>query len=452
VYHHAIERLRAKKQVCRSDPAFLEYFVFHRIFVDEIHEVLCTTYSKGMKRVLDKRGKDTTEALKPKNRRAGRELLGIMQPNVEKRPLLYRKAMFGLTYATNKLICFENCRRFYYLLFPHFVFTFSFLFPLHSGTPLLDSCSRVTELANLADNVYIPGLFNHWRKLERESMLDQFLHTLLQSKQTRQIRSAIFEKCQEYIDTACCRNKVEKEMDGIELVDCRSAVNMTQEEQEMYMRSQSGITSHSLAITPEDFDAEKGHNVDEFLRQNACLKSRGDELVRICRRILSRKGDNRTKIVVFCDSAIGAGVAAREALDKSELKCTFLEADDSVETKNRKIFWYQSGDATLEDRKRPRVLVLHFDHAAGLNLQTECHDVVLFTPLYVGDGGSTGDAVSDTSTELQAVGRVFRPGQAHAKVYLWRIELRGANGEECLDAHLIRRNTAQENVDMAVNN
>ena len=97
------------------------------------------------------------------------------------------------------------------------------------------------------------------------------------------------------------------------------------------------------------------------------------------------------------------------------------------------------------------MLVLHFEHAAGLNLQTECHNLILFTPLYVGSGSSTSDPVSDTSTELQAIGRVYRAGQTHHLVNVYRIEVQGPNGEECLDGQLIRRNTNKENVAMAVN-
>jgi len=318
---------------------------------------------------------------------------------------------------------------------------------------LLDSSSRVVELANLMGNVYVCGLASHWRKLERESSRDIFLHNYLEPKQSREIRRNIYEKCQDYIRIACCRNKTGEEMDGIELVNHRCVVQMTGGEKELYLRSQSGIpkSKQSFALTPEEFDETSGHDIKKFLRQNAALECRGKELVRICKSILSRKGDEQVKIVVFTDGSIGAGNAAREALDKSGLGCTFIECDDAAETMNQKISWYQTGDATEEDRKRPRALVLHYDHAAGLNLQTECHDLILFTPLYRGRGGSTSDAVSDTSTELQAIGRVFRPGQTHPQVHVHRIEVRGDNDEECLDGQLIRRNTDEATIAMAVN-
>jgi len=69
----------------------------------------------------------------------------------------------------------------------------------------------------------------------------------------------------------------------------------------------------------------------------------------------------------------------------------------------------------------------------------------------VGVGGSSSDAVADASTELQAIGRVFRPGQPRPQVNVFRVEVIGPHGEECLDGQIIRRNTDKETVDQAVN-
>jgi hypothetical protein len=300
------------------------------------------------------------------------------------------------------------------------------------------------------------GLSSHWRKLERESSRDIFLHNYLEPKQSREVRKKIQSKCQEYLDIACCRNKTGEEMNGIEMIEHIRTVKMTTEEKELYLKSQSGIATEkrSLGIAPGDFDPSAGHDITKFLKQNARLPSRGRELVRICKEILSTEGNETTKIVVFTDGKIGAGDLAREFLfaeDAGGIGCTWLDMEDSVEEKNKKIAWYQRGDATEEDRARPRVLVLHFDHSAGLNLQTECHNLILFTPLYVGEGGSTSNTVLDTSTELQAIGRVYRPGQTHNEVNVYRIEVQGPCGEECLDGQLIRRNTDDETVAMAVN-
>jgi hypothetical protein len=354
-----------------------------------------------------------------KNRRAGRELLGISQRDITRRPLVCRRAIFGLT-----------------------------------GTPLLDSSSRVTELASLMGCTYVIGLSSHWRKLERESGRDIFLHNFLEPKQSREIRRSIHERCQDYLYTACCRNKGDKEIEGIQKVEHRRIVRMDAQEKALYLKSQRGLpeSKQSLGIRPEDFDSSAGHDISVFLRQNAKLASRGAALVGICKEIL--KQDPTTKIVVFTDGRIGAGRAARDFLCAGDdaLGCTWIDpVKDSVQVQNKKISWYQSGDATDEDRARPRILVLHFEHAAGLNLQAECYNLILFTPLYVGSGGASSDPVSDTSTELQAIGRVFRAGQTHTKVNIFRIEVQGPDGEECLDGQLIQRNTDEHIIEMAVN-
>jgi hypothetical protein len=182
-----------------------------------------------------------------------------------------------------------------------------------------------------------------------------------------------------------------------------------------------------------------------FTKQNANLPSRGKNLVETCRKILAQDTNSATtKIVVFTDGRIGAGDCARHFLEESGLASTWLSPDDSVQEENQKISFFQRPDVTEEDRKRPHILVLHFDHAGGLNLQQECYNLILYSPLYVGDGGMTDDPVADSSQEQQAIGRVFRPGQSSSKVYVYRLECRGTKDEECLDGCLIRRNTDEQ--------
>jgi SNF2-related domain len=417
-YQEAIVALRANEHLAVTTKGVpLEYFEWERIIVDEIHECLCTTKSE-----LDDAKETSSDAassgfFKEKNRRAGRELLGITQRDTAQRPLLCRRGTFGLT-----------------------------------GTPLLDNSNRVTELAHLMGGVYVTGLSGHWRKLERESCRDIFLHNYLEPKQSREYRQTVYGQCQEYLYVACCRNKVgDDEMAGVRLQEVIRTVTMSHEEVEQYLASQSGIPldKRSLAIKPEDFDQAAGHDISKWLRQNARLACRGKALVDICTEILS--GDPTTKIIVFTDGKIGGGQAAREALIRSGLGCTWLAADDSVQTQNQKIAGYQTADATVADRGRPRVLVLHFDHAAGLNLQTECAHLILFSPLYVGMGGTHTDAVVDASTELQAIGRVYRPGQTQPTVHVYRVAVTGPDGEECLDGQLLRRNTDESTLQQAVN-
>ena len=413
IYLDCIQKLREMNFSSSDRGVPLEYFEWERVIVDEIHESLCTTKDEMKSAKEASASSDDSGFFQERNRRAGRELLGITERNVTRRPLVFRKGIFGLT-----------------------------------GTPLLDSSSRVIELANLMGNTYVIGLSSHWRKLERESSRDIFLHNYLEPKQSREIRKNIYAKCQAYLKVAALRNKSGDEMKGIELITHVKKIIMTEAEKVLYMKSQSGIeqSKRSFAIKPEDFDPSAGHDVSKFLRQNAKFESRGRALVEICKKILSEKGQDKTKIIVFTDGRIGGGEAARDFLrEEKSLGCTKLDQYDTVETKNKKIAWYQNGDATKEDKLRPRTLVLHFEHAAGLNLQTECNHLILFTPLY------TNDPVADASTELQAIGRVFRPGQTKPKVNVYRIEIQGPEGEDCLDGQLIRRNTDEDTIAMAIN-
>lgn len=104
---------------------------------------------------------------------------------------------------------------------------------------MLDNSDRVIELANLVGCTYIIGLASHWRKLERDSRRDIFLHQFLEPKPSREIRKAMYQKCQEYLEVACCRNKTE--MVGITKVEPVVPFSMTEEEKVAYLNSQHGI-------------------------------------------------------------------------------------------------------------------------------------------------------------------------------------------------------------------
>mmetsp|Transcript_26103 Transcript_26103/g.42787 ORF Transcript_26103/g.42787 Transcript_26103/m.42787 type:complete len:307 (+) Transcript_26103:230-1150(+) len=299
---------------------------------------------------------------------------------------------------------------------------------------------------------YITGLASHWRDLERESGRDIFLKSYLQPKPSREIQKTTYEQCCSYLDVACCRNKTGDEMNGVKLVEEVRSVNMTEAERKQYLENQHGIPSEArhLSVKPEDFNPASGQDITRLLRTNISLESRGKLLVSTCNEILEK--DPETKIILFCDGRISGGVAAKKALENSGIGCTSLDANDSLEDQNKKICWYQRPDATDEDKRRPRVLMLSFDQgAAGLNLQTESYNVILFSPLYVGEGGASSDAVADVSTEQQAIGRCFRPGQSHPQVNLYRLQVHGPAGEECLDSHLIRRNRDPEMLREATN-
>ena len=97
-------------------------------------------------------------------------------------------------------------------------------------------------------------------------------------------------------------------------------------------------------------------------------------------------------------------------------------------------------DVTAADRKRPRVLLLSFTHAAGHNFQRVSRDVILFAPLC---GKFDNDVVPDAAMEQQAIGRVLRPGQRRP-VRVHRIVLQSPAGGDTVDRAMIRRNTALE--------
>ena len=100
-------------------------------------------------------------------------------------------------------------------------------------------------------------------------------------------------------------------------------------------------------------------------------------------------------------------------------------------------------DQLESDRKRPRVLILPFAHAAGHNFQYVSSHVILFAPLYEGE-----DAVAATAKEQQAMGRVFRPGQ-RSPVQVYRIVLQGPKGEATLDREMIARNRDEKTIQAA---
>ena len=80
--------MKSYKQSDKGVP--LEYFCWERVIVDEIHESLCT--SKGEMNAAKEAAKerDSTGFFREKNRRAGREFMGITEKNLAERPLRFR--------------------------------------------------------------------------------------------------------------------------------------------------------------------------------------------------------------------------------------------------------------------------------------------------------------------------------------------------------------------------
>jgi len=112
-YQDAISKLRQQHFEAKEKGVPLEYFTWERIVIDECHETLVTN-----------KGYETQAEFKETARRGAREFLGLAQTNISKRPLVAATGVWGLT-----------------------------------GTPLLETEARVTELANLMGGTYLVSYY-----------------------------------------------------------------------------------------------------------------------------------------------------------------------------------------------------------------------------------------------------------------------------------------------------
>jgi len=337
-----------------------------------------------------------------KARRGAREFLGVSQTDTTKRPLVAAAGVWGLT-----------------------------------GTPLLETEARVTELANLMGGTYLTGAAHHWRKEERESGRDLFLNQQ-EGIRSREYRCAVQEACHAYVREACQRNRGEQLL--VKLTRKQLTVNMTRAESEAFLKETSDVNSQSFAISPDQL-AEKAGDV---LKMASSSKARHSALVETIDAILDQEPN--TKIVVFANTSYGGYQSARDALDASKKKYCHVSDDSSVERQNEILSWFRHVDVTEAEKQRPRTLLLSFEQAAGHNLQEACHNVILYDPYYSGS-----DAVADASVEEQAVGRVMRQGQTD-DVTVTRIVLKGPNGERCLDDWIVERNLDEDVLRAATSN
>jgi len=384
-YAEAICKLRQKKFDRKDRGVPLEYYVWERIVVDECHETLVT--NKGYKAQAE---------FKETARRGAREFLGLSQTNISKRPIVAATGVWGLT-----------------------------------GTPLLETEARVTELANLMGGTYLTGAAHHWRKEERESGRDLFLNQQ-EGFHSREYRCAVQEACHSYIKEACQRNRGEKL--EVNLIREEVFVNMLKSEGEAFLKQTASFQSFkSFALSVDDL----GDKIPDVLTITASSKARHKALTDTTESINSR--DPSTKIIIFADTSYGGYDSALTALKNSKQPFCKVDESDSVEQQNEIISWFRHIDATEDDRKRPRILLLSFSQAAGHNLQEACKHVILFDPVYSGT-----DAVADASVEEQAVGRVFRQGQKY-DVTVTRIIVKDPEGKRCLDEWIMERNL-DENV------
>ena len=391
-YAMAIEKLRERtfKPTERGIP--LEYFTWERVVIDECHETLVT--GKGL---------ETKDAsFKAASRRGAREFLGVAQTDPAKRPLLASVGVWGLT-----------------------------------GTPLLETEARVTELANLMGGTYLTGAAHHWRKEERESGRDLFLNQQ-EAFRSREYRCAVHTSCHSYVNQACQRNR------GEELEAKRSRevvlVQMSEREGDAFLKEIASVQLNTFTVQPEQL----GDKVGEILSLTASSKARRLALTKAVEGILEE--EPHTKIIVFANTSYGGYESAKEALSASGKAFSQVSDTCGVAEQNEIISWFRHVDVTEEEQQRPRILLLSFEQAAGHNLQEACHNVILYEPYYSGS-----DAVADASVEEQAIGRVYRQGQKY-DVTVTQIILQGPNGEPCLDSEISDRNLQDEVLQAAMCN
>jgi hypothetical protein len=391
-YAEAIYKLRQQNFGGKERGVPLEYFTWERIVIDECHETLVTN-----------RGHETQAEFKETARRGAREFLGLAQTNVQKRPIVAATGVWGLT-----------------------------------GTPLLETEARVTELANLMGGTYLTGAAHHWRKEERESGRDLFLNQQ-EGFHSREYRCAVQEACHSYIKEACQRNRGEKL--EVQLIRSEVSVNMSKSDAEAFLKETADFSSFkSFALSVD----ELGEKVPSVLAITTSSEARHKALTDTTESIHSR--DPSTKIIIFADTSYGGYDSALAALKSSKLRFCNVDESDSVGKQNEIISWFRHVDATEEDHRRPRILLLSFSQAAGHNLQEACKNVILYNPVYSGT-----DAVADASVEEQAVGRVMRQGQKY-DVTVTRILLKDPDGKRCLDDWITERNLDEKVLAAATSN
>ncbi|CAE8594810.1 unnamed protein product [Polarella glacialis] len=401
-YGEAVAKLRQWELKAETRNPPLEYFEWHRVVIDEVH------YAFG----------DFGGGKENKAHRAAREMLGVTQSQVKLRPLRAAAGIWGLT-----------------------------------GTPMLSNEERVTEMAALCGGVYVMSARRHWRTLERASVRDQFL--LAQEPAVSMLyRTESRRHAQRYVSTAFQRNCVDSfqlKRLSIEMVPAR----LGPIEAEQYLINFGGGRDFAPKRSGRGSVRISDPMWRAVLELTATSAARRAALQQVIRDVRLREGE-ATKVVVFAESgsAMAAARTALTALPAADGSVSFAEIIEEEDDPSRsspsvsaasQVAAFARPDVTEADRRSPRVLLLSFDQAAGLNLQYSCHNAVLFAPLW----GS--DPVAACAQEQQAIGRVHRPGQQQ-DVNIYRIELRGPEGQATVDAECLARNKDEKLIAAATSN
>ena len=223
-YEEALAALRGMSFNDDKKGVPLEYFVYERVIVDECHVPICLASSQkdhNSSQATNGESKFEKAALSSnRSSCAVRELLGVSVPDTSLRPLRWRKSVWGLT-----------------------------------GTPLLTSATRITELAAMCAGAYCCGAANHWRTMERASLRDVFLR-YHESVPSRLYTAHCVGAAQGYIKAAVQRNKAE-EFEGTK-EEVAVAVDVPEAETgEVYGQTWNTLEEHKLELSKQCFEALK---------------------------------------------------------------------------------------------------------------------------------------------------------------------------------------------------
>ena len=414
-YKKAVRALRQKDFDVSAKGLPLEYFQWERLVYDECHEATCP----GAGEV----GEQDTKVSSHKGPLAAREIMGVASMNMGERPLTCRKGVWGLT-----------------------------------GTPMLSTLERTTELASMCGGTYVCGAAKHWRIMERASGRDLFLEDLdTHFFSSGEYRSRCHDHAQDYIQKAVQRNRT-SEYTGTKS-DHVVSVNMTEEtatkvkklKKELEADKRSAV-GNSINI---DLAVSKPVAWKKALDIFSADESRGEAVVK-CIENLNRE-DTDSKIVVFAPKDYGAfdlalglfrkyfveGAKQHDQEVLGRVNFDYIDDDKSAEIRREIIKRFSNRDTLASDKNNPRVLLLPFSHAAGHNFQYVGRDVVLFAPLW-----SSVDPVEAIAKEQQAIGRMFRSGQER-EVRVHRFLLKNEFSKESIEHEIYEQNNAIENIEAA---
>ena len=258
-YGKAVEKLRHTQLDDSKRGIPLEYFEWERLVFDECHEATCPGVGE-----VEEEDKKVTSHRGPL---AARELMGVATMNLRKRPLQCRKGIWGLT-----------------------------------GTPMLSTVERCTELASMCGGIYVCGATKHWRNMERASGRDIFLEDLDSVYfASGAYRSRRFSHAQKYINASVQRNRT-TEYTGkkrLHILPVKMS-SVTQKKMLGYKKELESDCSGGSAISLNV--AETNRIVwRKMLRSLHQDVNRADELVKLTKRIHS---SNKTRKLSYSPPAI----------------------------------------------------------------------------------------------------------------------------------------------------